>query len=323
MKVCPKLTVLPPDPERTEKASQNLVKMVAHYTPLWEPNRPGNIHLDLTGTERLWGKAKDMGYRLRKEVKTRLYLPGTVGVASNKMVAHIASRIMPSEAVLDVGDGEEASFMAPLPVNVIPGIGRFRKKILLEELNITCVRQLALLNISNLRLIFGMQAFVIHQRARGIDPTPVYPPLDKPLVSEEVTLSPDENDDRRLLGVLYRLVEKSCYRLRSRALFPQKAGLLIRYSDQKENKRQLTLPYSSFWDFDLYAPLEKLFFKACNRRTRVRLIRIWFGSFLAHPQRSLFSDLSLNAKKKSLVIKALDRIRGRYGEGAIGYGKTA
>jgi len=321
--VCPKLTVLAPDPELTEKASQNVLKMVAHFTPLWEPSRPGNIHLDLTGTERLWGKAKDTSCRLRREVQARLHLSGTVGVASNKMVSRIASRIMPSEEVLDVGDGEEASFMAPLPVNVIPGIGRFRKKVLLEELNITRVRQLALLDINSLRLIFGMQAFAIHQKAFGIDPTPVHPPLEKPLVREEVTLSPDENDDRKLLGVLYRLVEKSCHRLRSRALFPQKAGLLIRYSDQIECKRLFTLPYSSFWDFDLYPPLENLFLKVYNRRMRVRFMRIWFEDFSVHIQRSLFHDLSPDTKKKFPVIKALDRIRKRYGEEAIRYGKTA
>jgi len=322
MKVCPKLTVLPPDPELMERASQNVVKMVSHYTPLWEPNRPGNIHLDLTGTERLWGKAKDTGDRLRKEVQTRLSLSGTVGIASNKMVSRIASRLTPVEEVLDVGDGEEASFMAPLPVEVIPGIGSLRKKVLLEELNITHVHQLALLDMDSLRLIFGMQALIIHQRAFGIDPTPVYPPFKKPRVSEEITLSQDENDDQKLLGILYRLVEKSCHRLRSRALFPQKAGLFIRYSDQRENKRQITMPCSSFWDFDCYPPLEKLFSKVCNRRMRVRFIRIWFEDFASRPQRSLFTDLYPDTKKKFLLIKALDRIREQYGEEAIRYGRT-
>lgn len=323
MKVCPKLTVLPPDPDLTENAFQNVIKMVACYTPLWEPGRPGNIHLDLTGTERLWGKAKDTGYRLRREVQARLYLSGTVGVASNKMVSRIASRLRPSEEVLDVGEGEEASFISPLPVDVIPGISRFRKKVLLEELNITHVRQLALLDISSLKVIFGMQALVIHQRALGIDPTPVCPPLEKPLVSEEIILPQDENDDRTLLGFLYRLVEKSCHRLRSKARFPQKAGLFIRYSDHRESKRRLTLPYASFWDFDLYPPLEKLFLKVCNRRTRVRFMRIWFEGFAPPPQRSLFDDLSPDTKKKILVIKALDRIKKRYGEEAIRYGRTA
>jgi len=99
--------------------------------------------------------------------------------------------------------------------------------------------------------------------------------------------------------------------------------LLIRYSDQRESKRQLTLPYSSFWDFDLYPPLENLFLKVCNRRMRVRFMRIWFEDFAAHLQRSLFHDLSPDTKKKIPVIKALDRIRERYGEDAIKYGRTA
>jgi DNA polymerase-4 len=324
IKLCPDLTVLPPNPERTEKACKALSSMVARYTPVWEPSRPGHIYLDLTGTERLWGRAKDTGFHLRREIKGHLHLPGTVGVAGNKMVSSIASRIMPSQGVLDVDHGREATFMAPLKVNMVPGIGRFRKKILLEELNIIRVRELVLLDMGRLKLIFGRQACLIHQRALGIDPTPVYPIPQKPMVSEEITLSQDENDDVKLLGALYRMVEKCSHRLRSRVLFPRKAGILIRYSDQKETRRQLKLPRRSFWDFDLYGPLEELFFKTCERRVRVRFIKVWFRDF-SYPngQLSLFHDPSPDAEKKSHVVHALDRIRERYGEEAITYGRAA
>jgi len=195
IKLCPDLTVLPPNPGQTEKACKALSSVVARYTPVWEPSRPGHIYLDLTGTERLWGRAKDTGFHLRREIKGNLHLPGTVGVAGNKMVSSIASRIMPAQGVLDVDHGKEAPFMAPLKVNMVPGIGRFRKKILLEELNIIRVRELVLLDMGRLKLIFGRQACLIHQRALGIDPTPVYPIPQKPMVSEEITLSEDENDD--------------------------------------------------------------------------------------------------------------------------------
>ena len=324
MKLCPELTVLPPNPEQTGKACKTLGKVVARYTPVWEPSRPGHIYLDLTGTERLWGQAKDTGYRLRREIKGHLHLSGTVGVAGNKMVSSIASRIMPSEGVLDVDHGREAPFMAPLKVNVVPGIGRFRRKILLEELNIIRVQQLALLDMGSLKLIFGRQAYLIHQRALGIDFTPVCPVPQKPIVSEEITLAQDENDDGKLLGVLYRLVEKCSHRLRCRALFPRKAGLLIRYSDQMEAKRQIKLYDLSFWDFDLYGPLEKLFFKACERRVRVRFIKVWFWDFsYSSGQLSLFHDPPPDAEKKCNVIHALDRIRQRYGQDVIRYGRAA
>jgi DNA polymerase-4 len=320
---CPNLTLLSPNPELAEKAFQSLAEVVASYTPLWEPARPGDIYLDLTGTERLWGTAKDAGYRLRLEVQGRLNLSGTVGVAGNKMVSSIASRVMPSDGVLDVVHGQEAHFMAPLKVRIIPGIGHFRRRILLEELNITRVRQLALLDLGSLRLVFGREAFVIRQRALGIDPTPVYPARVKPMVSEEITIYKDENDDRKLLGALSGLVEKCSHRLRHRALLPQKAGLLIRYSDQMESKRQIRLPHPSLWDFDLYGPLAKLFFKACNRRVRVRFMKIWFWDFSPQSQLSLFHESSPEAEKGSLLIKALDRIREQYGEGAIKHGRTA
>ena len=158
--------------------------------------------------------------------------------------------------------------MAPLRVTVVPGIGPSRRKMLLEELNIIRVRELAALDVGSLRVLFGRQAQVIHERALGIDPTPVYPSPAGPRVSEEITFAEDENNDERLLAALYRLVEQCSYRLRGRAIFPGKAGLLIRYSDQVEVRRRLKLPHVRFRDFDLYAPLEELFFKACKRRVR-------------------------------------------------------
>jgi len=323
MKFCPDLTVLAPNPDLTDKASQALTRMAAQYTPLWEPFRPGHLYLDMTGTKRLWGRAKDTAGRLSREIKEHLRLTGGVGVAGNKMVSSIASRIMKSEGVLDVDHGQEPAFMAPLKVDLLPGIGHMRQRILLEELNISLVREITSMEMGSLKLLFGRQAFVIHQRALGIDPTPVYPPRIRPIVAEEITLPKDENDDHQLLGILYGLVEKCAHRFRNRALFPRKAGLLIRYTDQVEIIRQVRLPFRTFWDFDFYGPLEKLFLKACQRRTRVRFMRVWFRDFVPpDPQLSLFPEPTSDTEKKTLITQALDRIRGKYGDGAIRYGRT-
>ena len=324
MKFCPDLTVLPPNRDLTGKACQVLARMVAQYTPLWEPSRPGHIYLDMTGTDRLWGRSKDTANRLRREIKEHLRLPGMVGVAGNKMVSSIASRIVSSEGVLDVDHGQESSFMAPLKASVLPGIGHVRRRILLEELNISLVREVAALDMDNLKLVFGRLAYVIHQRALGIDPTPVYPPRREPTVAEEVTLPQDENDDEKLLGILYGLVERCSHQLLSRALFPHKAGLVFRYTDQEEIIRQINLPHVSFEDFDLYAPLKGIFLRACQRRVRVRFMKVWFQDFSPpFSQLSLFPARSPITEKKALVTQALDRIRERYGDEAIRYGRTA
>jgi DNA polymerase IV len=320
---CPGLRVLPPDPQAAEQACRELARVAARYTPCYESARPGHIYLDLTGTERLWGEARDAASRLRNEIRERLGLLGTAGVAGNKMVSSIASRSIPSEGVLNVDHGREAGFMAPLKVGLMPGIGPVRRKLLAEELNIVRIRQLAALNLERLALVFGRQAQVIHERALGIDPTPVYPLSRAPVIAEEISLPQEETDDSRLLGCLYRIVETCAWRMRKQGLVPRKAGLLIRYADHVGAGGRLDLPRPGSQGDGLYKPLESLFFKRCTRRVRVGFIRVWFWEFFRpDPQLALFDVPSLDEERRSLLTRALDRIRERYGENGIMYGKS-
>jgi DNA polymerase-4 len=323
MRFCPDLTVIPPNPGLTEKGCRLLAGAAAQYTPVWEPSRPGHVYMDITGTDRLWGRAKDAASRIRRGIRDRLSLSCVIGVAGNKMVSSIASRLMPSQDVVDVDHGRESAFMAPLKVGYLPGIGHIRRRLLLEELNITLVREIAMLDAHNLRLIFGREAWIIHQRAVGIDPTPVYSPASMPSVGESITLPNDENDDHKLLGLLFSLVEKCSQRLRIRGLVPGRAGLAIRYADQMDVMHRTSLSRVDLRGFSLYDVMERLFFKACRRRTAVRFMRVWFCDLsFPSPQLSLFSPASPDKDKEGRVTMALDRIRGRYGDEAIKYGRA-
>jgi len=157
----------------------------------------------------------------------------------------------------------------------------------------------------------------------GVDPTPVSPPSSEPSVGESVTIQGDENDDVKLLGILYGLIERCSRRLRLRGVVPGRAGLTIRYSDQEEITRQTRVAGPCPTDLDLYADLERVFFKACLRRTGVRFMRVWFRD-LSHPspQLSLFLSALQDREKRDKVTRALDCIRERYGDGAIEYGRT-
>jgi DNA polymerase IV len=324
LRFCPDLMALPPNPGLVEKGCRLLSSAASRYTPLWEPSRPGHLYMDLTGTERLWGRAKDAAWRIGMEMGRTLSLSVATGVAGNKMVSSIASRLIAGSEVLDVDHGREAAFMAPLSVDFIPGIGHVRKRSLLEELNISIVRQLASIAVPDLRLIFGGDAMIIRERAMGIDPTPVSPPSRAPVVSDDVTIQGDENDDMKLLGMIYGMVERCARRLRERRELPAVTGLTIRYSDHAEVTRQARQERVAPSDLDLYSDLEGLFFKACTRRTSVRFIRVWFKNLAApSPQISLFSRDTADSAKRRIVTKALDRIRERHGDGAIKYGRTA
>ena len=323
LRFCPDLTVIPPNPGLLEKGCRLLSLTASRYTPLWEPSRPGHIYMDVTGTERLWGRAKDAAWRIGREIGESMTLSVAAGVAGNKMVSSIASRLIISRGVMDVDHGKESSFMAPLSVDFLPGIGHVRKRMLLEELNISLVRQLASLEIHALKLIFGGDALIIHERAIGIDRTPVSPPSSEPSVGESVTIQGDENDDIKLLGILYGLIERCSRRLRMRGMVPKRAGLTIRYSDQAEVTRQSRITNPCPTDLDLYADLEQIFFKACLRRTGVRFMRVWFRDLSSpSPQLSLFLSAPHGGEKREKVTSALDCIRGRYGDGAIEYGRA-
>jgi len=322
VKFCPDLVVLPPDQDLTTRASSALAGMVSRYTPLWEPSRPGHVYLDMTGTGRLWGKAKDTALHIRREVGERLRLPGMAGVAANKLVSLIASRVVSSGGVMDVDYGRESAFIAPMKATVLPGVTRIHKKVLLEELSIVLVRQVAALDLGSLTLVFGRHAYLIHQRALGIDPTPVYPPQQEPSVSEEIVLPQDENDEAKLLGTLYALVEKCSSNLRKRSLCPRRAGMMFRYADQKEVVRNISLTHGSAWEFDLYPELENLFVRTCQRRVRVRFMRVWFKDFITpDPQLSLFSSPVHGSEKRAELTRALDRVREKYGGEAIRFAR--
>jgi DNA polymerase IV len=338
MKRCPGLKVLPPDPEVLEGACRHLAQTAARYTPIWEPSRPGHLYLDLTGAERLWGPVHDAARRFQREIRDHLGLSGTLGVAANKLVSNVASRLLPPGrdpmGMFNVEYGQEADFMAPLRVDVVPGIGRVRQKILLEDLNITRVGQLAAMDVGRLKLIFGRRAVLIHQYSLGIDATPVYAQAKKPMVSESAMLPQGENDDGKLLKTFWRLVETCFYQMRKRRWFPMKAGFLVRYGDQVVATRSLKISPAvcgnaqtdglHLWNPALFVPLEKLFFDVCRRRVRVRFLKVWFREFRAlHFQLSLFHVPSPREEKTRRLVHAMDHIRDRYGEDVVFCGRAA
>src|SRR5207247_5320613 len=149
--------------------------------------------LDLTGTRRLFGRPADAAARLSREVHSGLRLPAAVGIAVNKTVSRVAADQTEPAGLLDIAHGDEASFLAPLPATRLPGVAGDVKSTL-SDLNIRIVREIAELDVGHLTLLFGRFGIVLHERALGIDPTPVHPPEEEPAVVEEVILTEDTNE---------------------------------------------------------------------------------------------------------------------------------
>ncbi len=314
---CPSLAVISPDPARCGRAMAALTEAAGRYTPVWEPVTEGRLYLDLTGCGRLLGPERDAAARLEREIAAQLRLCGTVGVAVNKLVSGIAAGYLQRPGVCDVLRGSEESFIAPLPVSVLPGVGPVREGTLLRELNLRRVADVSALGVSQLRLAFGPFAPLLHQRARGIDPSPVRPPQKLPEVAEESILERADNDDDLLRGELCRLVESCGFRLRRQQKGSGRLSLTVDYADGRSERAQSVFYTPEDGDDALLAAAEALFERACTRRVRVKRMRLQCDRLApADRQLCLFADSTVDPRRVRLQ-EALDVIRRRYGMGAV------
>ncbi len=229
-KICPSLLIIPPDPLLIARGNRALRELSEEFTPIIEPAL-GRIFLDVTASRKLFGPARDVAARMEKAIERHLGLQAMAGTGINKLVSRIAADVMPEPGVYDVFHGSEKNFLAPFPVSVIPGIGEARQLLLLRDLNLQRVEQLASLSIGQLRLAVGTFAPLLHDRACGIDRSPVQTPRQSNEIIEEGFLEQEENDDAVLLSELLRLTEACGLRLRQSGKSAGIISLAITYAD--------------------------------------------------------------------------------------------
>ncbi len=321
---CRRALVLPSDPVLFERAERALERVLHRFSPLVEPVRGGRLFADLTGTRRLLGPAVDVARRIQKEAERGLGLGPNAGLGANKLVSAVAAQVLRPVSLLDVTPGQEAGFLAPLAVRHLPAVDPRTEGRLLDELNVRTVRDLAVVDLPHLGLAFGVKGSVLYRQARGIDEAPVRPPDRAPAVEADETLAEDTNDDAALLGVLYALVERCGARLRRLGLRAGEVSLAARYSDGAFASRRARLPSPSGSDPTLYARLRPLFDQAVERRGRVRYLRIRCARLAPPPaQGRLFPDPDeRRLLREASLVAALDRIRRRFGERAIAFGRS-
>ena len=321
--LCSSLVVLPPNPRLVSSGSRALVKITREYSPLWEPVSPGQVFLDLTGSRRMFGPGRDAALHLGRELGERLSLTGSVGVSDNKLISRIASGYLEEPGVYDVVRGDEEGFIAPLPVSVLPGIGTHREQILLSDLNLRLVGEVAALTIPQLSLPFGPFAHLLHQRARGIDPSPVLPPRRTPDIQEETYLPVEENNDHILTAHLYRMAEGCGARLRRTVRYAASLTLSISFADGVNSKASKPLSPPSNGDLSIFTVAHELFSRACEKRVKVRWMKLRCGRLTAERQQLELFEMEQNGfSGKEGLQAAMDSVRERYGMEAVRWGRA-
>lgn len=315
VRYCREAVVVPPNVPLYLRASRAISRILEQYTPLIETSGHGQAYLDITGTGRLWGPPRDTAWKAQKEIRQQLRLEASLGIASNKMVSRIASEVIRPAGLQDVPHGDESAFIAPLPVRLLPGVGP-QTEVRLEELNIRIIHDLAAMRLEHLALAFGRLGCMLHQRAQGIDRTPVVPARAIPALELDQVLPEDSNDYALLRGTLSRLCERACAQLREKKQHAGSAEVRLRYADYQEAGQKRKLESSPPSSQALYMQTLPLLDRSLTRRTRVRSLHLRLTEFSGGSvQLDLFS--SPQPARSVSLDRALDTLRQRYGAAII------
>jgi len=319
-RLCRGCMILAPQPARYEQAMADLLRQALPYSPLIEPgDRDGHLFVDVTGTSRLFGPPVDVAWRLRREARRALGLDPIWALAANKLVAKVASRLVKPTGEYIVAPGDEEALLTPLPVWLIPGI-EAADLARLRELNLNRVHQVTQLDRAHLEVALGRRAGFIDGAMHGRDNTPVLPVgQPPPRIVLDHAFGTDTHSQTDMAATLYALVEKAGRHLRRQGRVTRRVVVTVDYSDGRRWTRQVGVTPPTANDLTLFPFAQRTLQLAAARRTRVRHLRLVCDRLAFPPaQLPLFESERRTVLRQERIVAALDRVRERFGERAVG-----
>ncbi len=319
-RLCPQAIFIEGNFARYREASRKFMAILADFSPELEPLGLDEAYLEATGFESLYGSVSRMAVKIKQRVKDELGLGVSVGIAGSKVVAKVASDLSKPDGLLEVAEGKERSFLAPLAVAKLPGIGKKSERILSSS-GVSTIGQLAALPPDVLKSRFGVWGRLIHDHANGIDDRKIAPPAEAKSISRETTFGRDTRDSALLTATLRYLGERVGSDLRRRGRQARCITMKLRYADFTTITRRHTLSQATDTDQTIFNNgLGMLKRQLALGKQPVRLIGIGVAD-LVEPGRQL-NMLDTSAQRQQQLDRAIDRIRKKYGFTAIQTGRT-
>ena len=320
-KLCPQAIFVNGHPERYREYSVKVHEVLGHFSPMVEMASVDEAYLDMTGTERLHGRPLRSADRLHAEMKTATQLNCSIGIGTSRLVAKVSSAKAKPNGVLWVLPGQEAKFLAPLPVGDIHGVGKVMEQKL-QAIGIVKVGDLARLEERDLEDRFGKWGLALAGKSRGEDAggwfdNAVGEHVEAKSISHEHTFNEDTSDGERLQSTLMRLSEMVGRRLRESEYFARTLQLKLRYKDFTTITRAHSLDQPTQADNQIYEQVRRLFFANWTPGAPVRLLGVQASNFESNaPQLDLLEGSQQQRWHQALA--AADRLRDKFGESAIG-----
>lgn len=281
LQLCPNAIVLPPRHRVYRRYSRRVMDLLHQVTDLVEQTSIDEAYLDLSDQLDEWEAGVEIASDIQRQVRDRVGLSASLGVASNKLVAKVASDYDKPGGLTVVHPGEEAVFLAPLPVRVLWGIGPATAGKL-AELGVGTVGDLAAVPEDDLYARFGKQGRALARHAQGIDPRAVQTEHEAKSISQERTFSRDLSDADTLKQELWRLSQGVSQRLQAADLAACTLSLKLRYSNFDTLTRQTTLQVATNDEQTIYQTALILLQRAWQQGQAVRLLGV-VGQHLVPP----------------------------------------
>src|SRR5579863_1361156 len=279
-KLCPRAVFLDGHHELYGQWSDRVAAILAKFSPVVEMASIDEAYLDLTGTERLHGPPLGAADKLLRQITSVTGLPCSGGLAVTRLVAKVASDQAKPRGLVWVPPGSETSFLAPLSVRRIPGIGRVTEASL-KSLGVETVAQLQSVPLDRLEEVFGKWGQALYRKARGIDSYEFFVDAEAKSLSHNQTFGEDTNDREILESTLSHLCQKASKRLRDAGLHARTVSITLRYTNFTTITRSQTLAEPSDLDSIFLRTIRDLFSRAWDGAAKLRLVGVEFSSFSA------------------------------------------
>ena len=320
VRLCPQAIFIEGSFPKYREASEKFMGILADFSPFIEPMGLDEAYLDVTGFESLHGSIRQMALEIKKRVREETGLIASIGIATCKVVAKVASATSKPDGLIELTAGDEATFLAPLAIDKLPGVGKKTEQVLRGR-GISTIGKLASMPPDILKSRFGVFGIMLHRYANGIDDRAISPRGDASSISRETTFARDIGDRVFLSDKLSYLTEKVGADLRQHGKQTRCITIKLRYSDFTTITRSHTLSQSTDTDQAIFQVGEDLMRKALAAdRRAIRLIGIEVSN-LVEPGKQL-SMLNGNEQRQEKLNRAVDRIRTKYGFSAIQTGRT-
>jgi DNA polymerase IV len=317
--LCPQGIFVVPRMEVYEQVSAQVREVFDRFTDQVEPLSLDEAFLDVTGSRALFGDGPAIAARIKAEVRERTQLTVSVGVATSKYVAKVASDLRKPDGLVVVEPGDERSFLAPLPVAKLWGVGPVTQQQL-ERAGLRTIGDVQGRSEAELRQAFGDSLGPhLYVLGNGLDPREVEPDRQAKSIGHELTFAEDLGDPDQVHSILLQLAEMVGRRLRRGGLYGSVVRLKLRYGDFTTMVRQQKVAATAD-DLELYRVARTLLLAAWDRGRGVRLLGVTAAGLCeraAPAQGSLFAPAP---KNRDRLLRAMDAIRDRHGEDSVRHG---